>query len=133
MTENRYGKNVFVTGASSGIGKACAEFFAMRGCHVTGVSRHCEEGAKEFPGGGSLSMKRLDITDEDAVRSFVKDLPGLDIAILCAGIEALKTSVERILNPEPSDYAAVTLIIVSAALLVKILIGLYTKNRGARA
>ncbi len=54
----------------------------------------------------------------------------IGVAILCAGIEALKTSVERILNPEPSDYAAVTLIIVSAALLVKILIGLYTKKRG---
>ena len=86
MKENKYGKNVFVTGASSGIGKACAEYFAMMGCHVTGVSRHCEEGARDFEGGGSLVMKRLDITDEEKVRAFVKDLPGLDIAILCAGM-----------------------------------------------
>lgn len=84
--KNIYGKNVFVTGASSGIGKACALMFAGRGCSVIGVSRNTEERTERFPGGGSLTMKRLDVTDETATKEFVERLPGVDIAILCAGM-----------------------------------------------
>ena len=81
-----YGKNVFVTGASSGIGRACARMFAGNGYNVTGVSRNTEECVEKFPGGGTLTLKRLDVTEETAVRKFVEDLPGVDIAILCAGM-----------------------------------------------
>ena len=84
--QNRYGRNVFVTGASSGIGAACARAFAEAGCRVTGVSRSTEEYTNEYPGGGSLTMRRLDVTDEAAVRAFVEALPGVDIAVLCAGM-----------------------------------------------
>ena len=83
---NRYGKNVFVTGASSGIGQACARMFAENGCNVMGVSRNTEEKTESFPGGGSLTLKSLDVTDEAAVKEFVDDLPGVDIAVLCAGM-----------------------------------------------
>ena len=83
---NMYGCNVFVTGASSGIGQACALAFAKNGCAVTGVSRNTEETSQSFPGGGSLTMRRLDVTDEEAVRSFIEGLPGVDIAVLCAGM-----------------------------------------------
>ena len=83
---NLYGNNVFVTGASSGIGQACAIAFAKSGCTVTGVSRNTEEKTETFPGGGSLTMRRLDVTDEVAVREFVEKLPGVDIAVLCAGM-----------------------------------------------
>ena len=86
MKKNLYGKNVFVTGASSGIGRACALMFAENGCDVTGVSRNTEERTERFPGGGSLTLKRLDVTDEQAVRAFVDGLPGVDIAVLCAGM-----------------------------------------------
>ena len=82
----RYGRNVFVTGASSGIGQACAMRFAMNGYTVTGVSRNTEEKTESFPGGGSLTLKRLDVTDEAAVKDFVEKLPGVDIAVLCAGM-----------------------------------------------
>lgn len=84
--KNVYGKNVFVTGASSGIGRACALMFAQNGCNVTGVSRSTEEKTESFKGGGSLTLKRLDVTDEAAVRELVEKLPGVDIAILCAGM-----------------------------------------------
>ena len=86
MKKNLYGKNVFVTGASSGIGRACASMFARNGCSVTGVSRNTEERTESFKGGGSLTLKRLDVTDEAAVKEFVDELPGVDIAILCAGM-----------------------------------------------
>ena len=84
--KNFYGNYVFVTGASSGIGWECALAFARNGCSVTGVSRNTEEKTEQFPGGGSLTLKRLDVTDEAAVREFVEKLPGVDIAILCAGM-----------------------------------------------
>ncbi len=86
MKKNLYGKNVFVTGASSGIGRACARMFAMNGCDVTGVSRTTEEKTERFEGGGSLTLRKLDVTDEEAVRQFVENLPGVDIAVLCAGM-----------------------------------------------
>ena len=86
MKKNLYGKNVFVTGASSGIGKACARMFAMNGCDVTGVSRNTEEMTEHFAGGGSLTLRRLDVTDEAATRAFIENLPQVDIAILCAGM-----------------------------------------------
>lgn len=84
--KNCYGRNVFITGASSGIGKACAEIFAKNGCDVVGVSRHVDESITRFEGGGSLTLKRLDITDEAATREFIGNLPGVDIAIMAAGM-----------------------------------------------
>lgn len=86
MMKNYYGKNVFVTGASSGIGKACAEMFAQNGCHVVGVSRHVDEGVETFENGGSLTLRRLDVTDEIKTKEFIESLPGVDIAVLAAGI-----------------------------------------------
>ncbi len=86
IKENPYGKNVFVTGASSGIGRSCALMFARNGYDVIGVSRHTEEKTKRIPGKGSLTLRRLDVTDEAATREFVEKLPGVDIAVLCAGM-----------------------------------------------
>ncbi len=84
--KNYYGNRVFVTGASSGIGRSCALMFARNGYTVIGVSRNIEEKAEKIPGGGSLILRRLDVTDEAATRKFVKKLPGVDIAVLCAGM-----------------------------------------------
>ena len=83
---NVYGNHVLVTGASSGIGKACAAAFAKRGCQVLGVSRHCEEIFQEFPGGGSLEMRRMDVTDAASVRTALQSAGPFDIAVLAAGM-----------------------------------------------
>ena len=84
--KNNYGKHVFITGASSGIGLSCALMFAKNGFDVIGVSRNIQEKNESFPGGGSLTFKRLDVTDEAAARDLIEKLPGVDIAILCAGM-----------------------------------------------
>ncbi len=84
--KNVYGKRVFVTGASSGIGQACAEAFAMGGCDVIGVSRSCEETTTDYPGGGRLTMRRMDVTDDASVEAAAGAPEGVDIAILCAGM-----------------------------------------------
>jgi len=84
--KNVYGKRVFVTGASSGLGRACAEAFAKNGCTVVGVSRSCQETVTDFPGGGRLVMRRMDVTDDASVAAVAGELEGVDIAVLAAGM-----------------------------------------------
>jgi short-subunit dehydrogenase len=60
--------------------------FAGNGFDVVGVSRNIEEKEKKIPGKGSLTLRKLDVTDEAATREFVENLPGVDIAVLCAGM-----------------------------------------------
>ena len=54
----------------------------------------------------------------------------IGIVILYAGFDALKNSVTKIIHPEANDYSAITLIVVSVAVLAKIFIGLYTRKKG---
>ncbi len=84
--KNHYGNYVFVTGASSGIGKACAESFAQAGCQVLGVSRNIEEGLRVFENGGRLTCRKMDITDEASIAYVLDQMPRIDICILAAGM-----------------------------------------------
>ena len=84
--KNCYGTRVFITGASSGIGKACATVFAKHGCQVIGVSRHCKEGKKTYPSGGSIRMMSMDVTNDHSVEQVMNQIGPVDIAILAAGM-----------------------------------------------
>jgi divalent metal cation (Fe/Co/Zn/Cd) transporter len=52
--------------------------------------------------------------------------------VLYAGITSLESSVKGILQPETPSYTAVSLVIVAAAVAVKILLGTYVKKTGER-
>ncbi len=52
------------------------------------------------------------------------------VIILYAGIASLIESVKAILHPKTPDYSAVSLVIISAAVIVKILLGRYVKRKG---
>ncbi len=55
---------VLITGASTGIGKACAQYLAARGFRVYGTSRR----AAESPAlSGAFHMVRMDVTDSASV------------------------------------------------------------------
>ena len=50
--------------------------------------------------------------------------------VLYAGITALTESVKKIINPELPSYSAVSLIIIAAAVIVKLFLGLYVRKKG---
>jgi len=50
--------------------------------------------------------------------------------VLYAGITSLIESVRKIIEPELADYSAVTLIVVAAAVVVKIVLGRYVSAKG---
>ena len=52
------------------------------------------------------------------------------VIILYAGVTALVESVKKIIHPSVPDYSAAAIIIVSVAIAVKIILGLYVKKKG---
>lgn len=54
------------------------------------------------------------------------------VIVLWAGITSLQESVNRIVDPQLADYDTMTLVIVAVAVVVKILLGRYTKGVGER-
>lgn len=82
------GEVALVTGAASGIGKACAEALLERGAAVIGLDLNPDV-ARSFPSPAFLGLA-CDITDTDAVIASlergVSAFGGLDMLILNAGI-----------------------------------------------
>ena len=56
----------------------------------------------------------------------------ISIIILYAGITALVESIKKIIHPDTPDYSTAALIIVGAAVLVKIFLGRYVKSIGTK-
>ena len=52
--------------------------------------------------------------------------------VLYAGITALVESVKKIIHPEAADYNTVSIIILSVAVVVKLLLGMYVKKQGKK-
>ncbi len=77
------GQVVVITGASSGIGRTCAEYLAGRGHTVYGCSR------RTLPEKPPFRELRLDVTDGDSVRSVVREILArekrLDVLVNNAG------------------------------------------------
>ncbi|MCS7282086.1 MAG: SDR family oxidoreductase [Anaerolineae bacterium] len=71
------GKVVLITGASSGIGKACAEYLAQKGYRVFGTSRSAPRNPEVSPTG--LTMFYMDVNDDRSVQE------GVDFVLRQAG------------------------------------------------
>jgi len=52
--------------------------------------------------------------------------------VLYAGITSLVESVKKIINPEAADYSTVSLVIISVAIVVKLILGQYVKRQGKK-
>ena len=72
------GRIALVTGASRGLGAACAEWLAARGAHVVAVAR-TTGGLEELDdriqaAGGSATLAPMDITTEDAMAHLCRSI-----------------------------------------------------------
>ncbi|MBR2189599.1 MAG: cation transporter [Eubacterium sp.] len=56
----------------------------------------------------------------------------ISVIVLYAGVTSLSESIKKIIHPEKADYSAASLIIVAAAVVVKLLLGRYVKATGER-
>lgn len=66
-----YGKVVLITGASSGIGKACAQYMASLGYRVYGTSRRIPEKKPEKQENGII-MLHMDVCSDQSVRMAIE-------------------------------------------------------------
>lgn len=114
------GKRAFVTGASSGIGQACAVALAEAGAHVVCAARGIEklqatvdEMASE---GWSAEVLALDIADLGALTSALKAQAPFDIVVNSAGLARHSAA----LDTTPEDYDAVMNINLRAAYFVSV-------------
>ncbi len=81
------GTTAFVAGGASGLGAATARRLHARGAEVVIADLSEEKGqalAAEL--GEGARFVRTDVTDEDSVHSALGEVPGLRIAVSCAGI-----------------------------------------------
>ncbi len=89
------GKTVFVTGASSGIGAACATSFARAGCRLLLAARRLDRletlsGSLRGDLGAEVRVGALDVRDRAAVEGWIDSLPAawreIDILVNNAGL-----------------------------------------------
>ena len=81
------GKTALITAAGQGIGRASAEMFAHEGARVIACDINTTTLAElaVVPG---IEAVNLDVTDPDAVQSFMTKLDPLDVLFNCAGFVA---------------------------------------------
>lgn len=83
------GRVALVTGAGKGIGAEIAQFLAEAGARVVLVSRTASDlesvAALIKSKGGEAEVKVCDVTDTQAIRALIEELPTLDIVVNNAG------------------------------------------------
>lgn len=103
-------KIVFISGASSGIGKACAELFAKAGAHLILCARSLEkvkELAEELEGKYKIETLacKLDVQDKQLVNEMIDNLPEkwreIDILVNNAG---LARGLEKLHEGNPTEW-----------------------------
>ena len=86
MSENH--KKIWITGASSGIGKALAEKFASEGWKVAASARR-KEILDEMSSHENIFSYPLDVTNQDQIKisfeKIIEDFNGLDLCVFSSG------------------------------------------------
>jgi meso-butanediol dehydrogenase/(S,S)-butanediol dehydrogenase/diacetyl reductase len=97
------GKNVVVTGGTSGIGEATSRRFLAEGAKVLALALGEEEvaiAAKRIPG---IRAIRCDVADRAQVEAAFAEIDGIDVLIANAGISIRKPFLEI----DPADWQRV--------------------------
>lgn len=93
------GKNVLVTGGSSGIGLAIAQRFATEGANLTLVARDPDKGAiavdliQEL--GADCTFLQADLSEETEIAQLTRKLGRLDVLVNNAGLGTRRTHVSK--------------------------------------
>ncbi|HEU4543646.1 MAG TPA: SDR family NAD(P)-dependent oxidoreductase [Jiangellaceae bacterium] len=100
------GARVLITGASSGIGRACAEAFAAAGASVVLAARRLDRLQRVAAGlDASVHLLELDVRDRAAVEQAIASLPGewaqIDVLVNNAGLAA---GLEPLQDGDPDDW-----------------------------
>jgi len=131
-----------ITGASSGIGQACAKEFADAGCrHLILIGRNPEglENTVKLLNIDSsrITTHALDILNDEAVEKLIADIPekygSLDYALNFAGITGGPTKIHQVPMKEIDNILNVNLraqIVISRAQVNAMLSNPYSKQRG---
>src|SRR5712664_2743613 len=131
------GRVAFVTGASQGIGRACALKLSAEGATVAVAARNqqkLDELVSEITATGSKAAAfALDVTDEEQVRSTIKaaiaQFGKIDILVNNAGI----TRDQLVMRMKRADWDAVlNTNLTSAYLCIQQVIGSMLKQRWGR-
>ena len=132
------GKVALVTGAASGIGKACAELFSQEGASIAVADRN-HEGAIEVAdaidsAGGRAVAVQLDVVDgascESAVASTLSEFQQVDILVNSAGVGA-RTGTEG-MSYEERWYRVIDINLKGSVLMARAAIE-HMRGRGSGA
>ena len=131
------GHVAFVTGASQGIGRACALALARQGAKVATAARNQDklaEVVKEISAaGGEAAAFKLDVTNEDevktAVKAVIEKFGKVDILVNNAGI----TRDMLVMRMKRADWDAVMATnLTGAHLCIQAVVGSMLKQRWGR-
>jgi NAD(P)-dependent dehydrogenase (short-subunit alcohol dehydrogenase family) len=116
------GRAALVTGAASGIGRACARALLAEGAAVVGVDvSEAIDDVAGSDGDPAYAAVRGDVTDPDVVAALVAravgDFGGLDVLVINAGVFPPSAPVAEL--PPDAWAAALTLNATAAALALK--------------
>lgn len=83
-------RNIVISGATSGLGRALVEFYATRGHNVAACGRNIkalDEMRSKYP---QVGLSAVDVVDSEAVRRWseeVRDsMNAVDLVVACAGV-----------------------------------------------
>jgi len=129
-------KVVLITGASSGIGAACARIFAEAGCRLVLCARRhdrLEELKSELEKHTAVHIAELDVREFGEVKSFITELPWefseIDILVNNAGLAA---GVAKLHEADVEDWERMIDTNVKGLLYMSRLVvpGMVERNRG---
>ena len=96
------GRRVLVTGAATGIGWACAQFFASEGADLFLVDlpeKALADRAASLGNGGRARFAEVSVTDEEAINAAVADMTtafgGVDAVVNSAGVVVVEPALEH--------------------------------------